>query len=284
MNDWSSPLDFCRGLYRRIGLFNSWSDRKLSIHGRRIYGQWEQSFNHVIPEMRILNLLLKSDDCVFDVGAHIGEFIFYLSKIVTKGVLHAFEPQRRPYNILRGVCCNIRNSHTYNLGLSSSSGMATLFVPIVNGRESDSEASLDPHFNDFTDWERRPKSSKSLQDPILLTTIDEFCRTMAIEKLDFLKIDVEGHELDVLKGGKRTCFRKCRPVLLIEVFPYVYPGHFEEVCQYLNLNDYAGFVISTDDCTGLEPLTLQNVRNSPGYNYWFMPTERVAGILDCISS
>lgn len=283
MNNWSSLVDFSRGLYRRVGLFNWWSDYMLFVHGRRIYSQWERTFNHVIPEMYILSLLLKSDDCIFDVGAHIGEFTFYLSKIVTKGALYAFEPQRKPYNILRGVCSKIRNAYAYNLGLSSSSGIATLFIPIVNGRVSDSEASLDLHFNDFTDWERRPKSSKSLQERILLTTIDEFCATMAIEKLDFLKIDVEGHELEVLKGGERTCFRRYRPVFLIEVFPYVYPGHFQEVCQYMKLHDYTGFVISTDG-TSLEPLTLQNVRNSPGYNYWFMPVERMNRILDRIAT
>ncbi len=53
---------------------------------------------------------------------------------------------------------------------------------------------------------------------VALTTLDNFCENNDIKRLDFMKIDVEGHEEKVLQGGKRV-IRENRPLLLIELDP-----------------------------------------------------------------
>jgi len=263
---------------RRADHYGFLVDQRSSVKGRRLYKQWQQYSVSSIPEMEILRQTVNSDDIVFDIGANVGEFSFFLSTIISDGLIYAFEPQDKPFEVLRSVCRNMKAVVPYNLGFSSSSGEATLHIPIVKGHVSPSEASLDPRFNDFSGYERRSKSTGSSQERIRLTTLDEFCETSPIDRLDFVKIDVEGHELEILKGGNRTCLGVHRPIFLIEVFPYVYQGHFENVCEYLELQDYVGFVIDKGDA-GVEPLSMNNVQNSPGFNYFYVPREKAGEFL-----
>ena len=262
---------------KRLGDYGVLTDLTPDIKGKQLYRQWEIGFSCTIPEMTFLKGIVRSDDIVFDVGANIGEFTFFLSTIVLDGVIHAFEPQLKPFRVLRGVCHNIRNAHAHMMGFSSSSGEATLFIPIIDGHASPSEASVDPHFNDFSGYERRPKATGSVTETIQLITLDEFFEREALDRLDFAKIDVEGHELEILRGGSRVCLKKQRPVFLIEVFPYVYKGYWEAVCEYLATHDYVALVL-TGDGFSLEPLTLRNANNSPGFNYFFVPHEKTKQI------
>ena len=266
---------------RQLDSYGLLVDERSSLQARRLYKQWRHNNISSIPEMGILKQILNSDDIVFDIGANIGEFSFFLSTIVSDGSIYAFEPQIKPFRVLQSVCRNMKAVVSYNQGFSSSSGQATLFIPIVNGHGSPPEASMDPNFNDFSGYEKRPKSTGSLQETIRLTTLDEFCETNFIDRLAFIKIDVEGHELEILKGGTRTCLGMYRPVFLIEIFPYVYQGHFENVCEYIKRYDYVGYVMSNSDA-GVEPLTIHNVRNSVGFNYFFVPREKTSKFLGCI--
>lgn len=269
----NNPID-------KYGLFQ---ERRSFLQGRRLYKQWQQQGISSIPEMDILRLILNSDDIVFDIGANIGEFTFFLSTIVSDGLIYAFEPQKKPFKMLRAVSMNMKAVVPNNKGFSSSTGETTLFIPIVEGFVSHTEASLDPRFNDYSGYERRTKSKNSIQETIRLTTLDDFCETNFLDRLDFIKVDVEGHELEILNGGSRICLRKYRPIMLIEIFPYVYQGHFENVCKFFKFHDYRGFVISKSK-DRVEPLTKINLKNSQGFNYFFVPQEKTSEFLYRIES
>jgi FkbM family methyltransferase len=89
-------------------------------------------------------------------------------------------------------------------GVSSDQGAATLFVPLLNGMVLPGWGSLD---------ERNcPGASDLIQMEIPLRTLDSF----QFEKVGFIKIDVEGHELEVLRGAAKT-IQRYHPHLLIEV-------------------------------------------------------------------
>jgi len=262
---------------------NLFQERRTFFQGKVLYKQWQQHGIVSIPEMKILRLIINSDDIVFDIGANIGEFTFFLSTIVTDGVIYSIEPQAKPFRMLCTVSTNMKAVTPINKGFSSSTGDATLFIPIVEGSISPTEASLDSKFNDYTGYERRAKSKKSLHETIQLTTLDHFCETNLIDRIDFLKVDVEGHELEVLKGGGIICIPKYRPIIFMEIFPYVYPDHFENVCKFLSINDYNGFVITKSE-DRVEPLNEFNLKNSPGFNYFFVPKEKSSDFLFRIES
>ena len=74
------------------------------------------------------------------------------------------------------------------------------------------------------DWQEGAISVESI-------TIDEFVDENKINRLDFIKLDVEGSELEVLKGGERS-IRKFKPKLAISIYHKL--EHFFEIPLYLN--------------------------------------------------
>ena len=143
------------------------------------------------------NIIKKSGKSlvVFDVGANKGDYCKNLisSKICIKKI-YAFEPQKDVYTRLKS------NTVSYpiiseNIALSDTVGESLLFDR--NDNEGSCHASLSEKI--FTDVHK--VSSHSFKTNI--STIDEYCKTNSINFIDFLKIDVEGYELNVLKGGSR---------------------------------------------------------------------------------
>ena len=232
-------------------------------------------------ETSLLVDILREDDVVIDVGAHVGEFTFAASELVSRGIVHAFEPQRRPFEMLRGSVGAFTNVSIHHAGLSDQVGRACLHIPRIRGKLSRREASLDPHFNDYTGPERQPKAGGSSAETIRLSTLDAFCGQVALDRVDLIKIDVEGHELRVLQGG-RTVIERFHPLLMIEIFPYVYEGHLQKVCTFLAEYGYAAYVVPQGKAHA-ERLSIDNVTGNPGFNYIFAAHERrdrLASILE----
>jgi len=81
----------------------------------------------------------------------------------------------------------------YNLGVSSQNGEVTLYDYQAN--EGSSHASL------YADVIREIHNSKTAANPVKVVCLDDFCEANGVEYIDFLKIDTEGHELEVLRGA-----------------------------------------------------------------------------------
>ncbi len=135
----------------------------------------------------------KQPLCIFDVGANKGQFL----SLIVQGLqgipfyLHAFEPSQHTYNILSENAKGYSNLLLNNFGLGKQSGEFELFYnEIGSGLASLSKRKLDHFGIDFKHTER-----------VRIETLDDYCRNQKVENIDFLKLDVEGHELDVLQGG-----------------------------------------------------------------------------------
>lgn len=131
----------------------------------------------------------------FDVGANQGDYSLELRSGFPNAHIFAFEPNPYTFKILQSKL-NLPSDHCYCLGM----GSALKHQPIYTYSDSlDSQhASIykevfsDIHLAvDFADIE------------IEITTVDDFCNKNKIDQIDFLKIDTEGNELDVLKGALR---------------------------------------------------------------------------------
>jgi len=155
----------------------------------------------------ILNTL-RTGQTVFDIGAHKGGYLYLmLNQIGVNGRLFAFEPQLILYTYLTKIktLFNWNNVIVEHLALSDSYGNATLYIPMNKSRLSSPASTL-----------IMPLERKSIraQEVVVTDTLDRYCRKNNI-KPDFLKIDTEGNELNILKGGIQT-IKKYKPKILVE--------------------------------------------------------------------
>ena len=135
-----------------------------------------------------------------DVGANAGLFSYKLSKRFEK--VYAFEINESLTGDLAAY--NPGNIKIIHEGLSSREGSATLYIPVLNGLPLTGWASLRPN--------NCPDTQDHVEKPVHIAPLDTF----EISPVSFLKIDVEGHEREVLEGARRTLERN-RPIVLIEI-------------------------------------------------------------------
>lgn len=129
---------------------------------------------------------------IFDVGANVGETSLELHKRFPLARVLAFEPHPATYERLRG---NVEGKGIvpFNIALGRTSGSAELFVYRFSTLNSLIEDA--PYAVRF--------GETATPEPVTVSTLDEFCAENEIATIELLKIDTEGTDLDVLRGGSR---------------------------------------------------------------------------------
>lgn len=128
-------------------------------------------------------------DIIFDVGANIGQTSLFLNKHFPQAEIFAFEPVYKTFNEL---CKNTKKINTIKpLNYALGSQEEELLISI---RENSELNTL------VRDSSKNPALEKTVET-VKVTTIDTFCHQQNIEKIDLLKMDVQGFELEVLKGA-----------------------------------------------------------------------------------
>ena len=173
--------------------------------------------NH-IHQPKILNYLLKLDiKIAFDVGAHDGETLEYFQKIKSIKKIYSFEPQILSYDKLVKKYNYDKKVILNNLALSNNSEEKIFFI---NSLSSTSSFSLLDNNSLWLKIKNIILNEKdSIKSSIILktSTIDSYVLRNNIDKINLLKIDTEGHELEVLMGAKKTINKNKVEYLLIEI-------------------------------------------------------------------
>jgi len=135
----------------------------------------------------------QKGDVVFDIGAFDGGFTFVASRLVGKnGKVYAFEPQKDVYEILTKKLknYNLTNIILVNKGLSDSA--RTILVPLQKSNAG------------FKTIEMVLRSNNNQLISIDLESLDNFMLSNKIPKIDYLKMDIEGAEIEALEGAVNT--------------------------------------------------------------------------------
>jgi FkbM family methyltransferase len=154
--------------------------------------------------------LLPPDAIVFDVGAHAGQYTKLLAAAAPRGRVYAFEPGSYARAILRVVVGlhRLGNVTIVPLALGAAAGIATLSVPVKRRRSlAFGLASLGAP---------QPRWAAVAEELVGVTTIDDAAAGLALDRLDFIKADIEGWELSLLRGAEAS-LRRFRPHLLLEL-------------------------------------------------------------------
>ena len=158
---------------------------------------------------RAFQRLVPAGRNAVDAGANRGVYGFLIARRAKH--VYAFEPLPDLSNYLRRA--KVSNITVFDVALSDVSGEGVLRVPEVDG-----EASLGSHVD----------AANATSLPVRLARLDDF----ALADIGFMKIDVEGHELQVLRGADAT-IRTCRPVVFIEVEQRYQTDSIERVFEHL---------------------------------------------------
>lgn len=128
----------------------------------------------------------------FDVGANVGEWSLAVLDRWPGANLHLFEPSADHLTEIRNAVSGQSNIVVNDCALGNEAGTAKLYKnEAVTGLASMTKRDLD-HLG----------ISMDLVEDIRIDTLDAYCSSQKIDHIDFLKIDVEGHELDVLQGAE----------------------------------------------------------------------------------
>lgn len=141
-------------------------------------------------ELALMQQVLPAARVVFDVGANVGDWVREALAINAGAEYHCFEPSPATYRTLVGnpLPSNVK---TNNFGLSDEETTASLLV------FGDNAGTNSLYRREGIDIEQVREES------IRLTTLDTYCEERGIARVDFVKLDVEGHEFSVLRGARR---------------------------------------------------------------------------------
>jgi FkbM family methyltransferase len=157
----------------------------------------------LIPLTEILNNTGIKIQGVIHVGGHYGQEIEMYQKCgISEG--HFFEPQLKPFEVLTTKCNNF-GYKCYNVALGSTEQILEMHIEESN--EGQSSSLLEPvlHLKEYPNI----TFNKKIQVPV--KTLDSF----NIQGCNFLNVDVQGYELEVLKGAVKTL--SCFDLICLEV-------------------------------------------------------------------
>jgi FkbM family methyltransferase len=145
-----------------------------------------------------------SDVVAFDVGAHTGSWTGEFLQRLPNAQVHCFEVAPETFNVLQVAVGGRTNVHVNRMGLSDEGGELTLsYVPGATTISTLNRATL------ATTW---GLDHETVQVPV--TTGAKYMADRNIDRIDFLKVDTEGHDLSVLHGFRESLER--RPIPLIQ--------------------------------------------------------------------
>ena len=154
----------------------------------------------------------KKGDIAFDIGANIGAYALIMSRIIgSKGMVYAFEPSwPNFYHLNKNIILNKCQSNTTALNIALSSDKK---ISNFNYRDLEFGSSLHT-FDTPVDFVGNIFTPKVCQ-PVLSYSVDQFVKEFNIGHVNHIKLDVDGHEAEIIKGAKKILQSKvCRSMMV----------------------------------------------------------------------
>lgn len=208
------------------------------------------------PEMGLLRFLAHRDRLSVDVGANLGLFTYFLARLSPRVL--AFEPNPYPLRTLLHVAD--RNVEVRAEALSDRDGTARLVIPKTRKGWQSNGAGID-----------KEATSRTMAIEIPCHRID----SLKLDRVGFLKVDVEGHELSVLRGACGVLERD-RPNIFLEN-EHVHAGNaMNDVFSLLRSLNYNGFFLENGRLINVDFFDVERHQLRPvqGYvkNFVFLPS------------
>lgn len=167
------------------------------------------SRQHHLELAPLFQTLIPADGIVLDVGTHAGQFAKLFAGIAPEGHVYGFEPGAYPRAIASRVLRwkGLHNVTLHAFGLGEAEATLSLSTPLkASGSLGFGLAHIG---SDESDTPVR-------RETIHIKTVDGFIAEQSLDRVDFIKADIEGHEGPMLRGAQH-CLETHKPALLIEM-------------------------------------------------------------------
>ncbi len=158
------------------------------------------------PELLWIKDYLKNDAVFLDIGANAGSFIFQLENKLSPKNIFAFEPNADLYTRLKRI---FPKANIFPLALSDKNEIATFKVPIIKGKKYNTRGTLQLDYREIDE-------TKHVLQQVKVMKLDDWAEQENLTKIDFIKIDVEGNEMQTLRGAK-DIIEKFQPSMMVEM-------------------------------------------------------------------
>ncbi|NNF02121.1 MAG: FkbM family methyltransferase [Bacteroidia bacterium] len=210
-------------------------------------------------DLLVFSSLLRDDDVVLDLGANTGIYTV-LSSLSAKNVtVHSFEPHPQNLERLkRNISLNdLKKVTIVEKCVGNEQGKVKFSIPETNGISDTSSVSEDfskGSYDDKIQWKKIEVEQ---------TSLDSYIDRNNVHKINAIKIDVEGQELNVLKGA-RLLIAKFKPMILIECF--INAENRQALKDFVVDNNYFVYVIVSEGLVLID----RNFTTYQGLNYLFL--------------
>ncbi len=199
------------------------------LRARLLHRAWRYRLRVERPEILFMLRHLAPGQTAVDVGAHKGAFTYWMHRAVgTTGRVVAFEPIPELAGYLEQLRQTLGwdNTEVVRTALSNVCGDRSLYIP--------ESGHLGP--TTFTQCATDNRTALEVQTE----TLDRMCHDRSCRPVNFIKCDVEGHELEVFQGAERI-LREDKPALLFECADFFHEeGQVQRVLPYLQGLGYGG--------------------------------------------
>ena len=261
-NDIKLSFDFSQAICRAEGILNMGGNPE------------QDDFDFLIS-------CISAGDVFLDIGANVGIVSLYVNRHAPQvGAVYAFEPLPPTYEHLKHNLLlngNPEKIHTFNIGLSNNKGSVDFYLS-----GADEAASMQPNMDEYYMQEciDGVYTGKKKMEKITcaVDTLDSFVDMHNIENVDIIKIDTEGNEYNVLKGGTNV-LKKYTPLVYSEMlrkhaarFGY----HPNEIIDFMGTLGYVCFVFSEGKLKRFGYMSEDTVET----NFFFLHKEKHRDVMD----
>ncbi|MCS7052923.1 MAG: FkbM family methyltransferase [Ignavibacterium sp.] len=220
---------FCRKIFQPIN--NIIYD--FALVGKGIGGSTDISKNGEGRFLKSLSFLYNEKSfIVFDIGANVGEYSSEILQLFSKCYIYAFEPNPKSFILLSKKFNHLNNVMLYNLGLGSIKTTTKLYD--YKEEEGSTHASIYKSM-----FESFYGNKETISYEIEIITLDDFLEKENIQSVDLLKIDIEGGELEVLKGAKKSINENRIKIIQFEF-------NYTHICSRVFLKDFFDLLANYD--------------------------------------
>lgn len=199
-------------------------------------GQWHE------PELDLIQYVVKPGDTVLDIGANFGVYSYYLSSAVgPNGCVYAFEPIPTTCNSFRMIAkvLRLQNVELFEKACGDKPGVLKFTVPLQeNGAIIPGIVHMSGRNNSRAGKERHARFERHKEVECEVIVIDDFLPTL--ERVSFIKCDVEGADFYALRGARKTIERN-KPLVVTEINPWFLDGFGVDLKEFVGFFEAMGY-------------------------------------------